>query len=171
MTIEEWVAYAKELGFSEAAPVVPADLKPNAEVRAMCAADKCHAYGKNWTCPPECGSLEECAARISAKTRGILVQSVAQLEDSFDIEGMMEAEQVPHPGRQGPCRGKGRPMPGHRRLPHLRQVRLSGEVPLPGAGLLFYGGLRPAGERCLRRCRRPLLPRPQHPCLYGLHPV
>ena len=66
MTIEEWVAYAKELGFSEAAPVVPADLKPNAEVRAMCAADKCHAYGKNWTCPPECGSLEECAARISA---------------------------------------------------------------------------------------------------------
>ena len=80
MTIEEWVAYAKELGFSEAAPVVPADLKPNAEVRAMCAADKCHAYGKNWTCPPECGSLEECAARISAKTRGILVQSVAQLE-------------------------------------------------------------------------------------------
>ena len=93
MTIEEWVAYAKELGFSEAAPVVPADLKPNAEVRAMCAADKCHAYGKNWTCPPECGSLEECAARISAKTRGILVQSVAQLEDSFDIEGMMEAEQ------------------------------------------------------------------------------
>ena len=51
MTIEEWVAYAKELGFSEAAPVVPADLKPNAEVRAMCAADKCHAYGKNWTCP------------------------------------------------------------------------------------------------------------------------
>ena len=53
MTIEEWVAYAKELGFSEAAPVVPADLKPNAEVRAMCAADKCHAYGKNWTCPPE----------------------------------------------------------------------------------------------------------------------
>ena len=93
MTIEEWVTYAKELGFAEAAPVDPAALKPNAEVRAMCAADKCHAYGKNWTCPPECGSLEICAARIGAKTKGILVQSVAQLEDSFDIEGMMEAEQ------------------------------------------------------------------------------
>ena len=77
MTIEEWVTYAKELGFAEAAPVDPAALKPNAEVRAMCAADKCHA----------------CAARIGAKTKGILVQSVAQLEDSFDIEGMMEAEQ------------------------------------------------------------------------------
>ena len=45
MTIEEWVTYAKELGFAEAAPVDPAALKPNAEVRAMCAADKCHAYG------------------------------------------------------------------------------------------------------------------------------
>ena len=92
MTIDEWVAYAKELGFSEAAPVDPAALKPNAEVRAMCAADKCHAYGKNWTCPPECGDLETCAERISSKAKGILVQSVAQLEDSFDIEGMMEAE-------------------------------------------------------------------------------
>ena len=75
MTIEEWVTYAKELGFAEAAPVDPAALKPNAEVRAMCAADKCHAYGKNWTCPPECGSLETCTARIGAKTKGILVQS------------------------------------------------------------------------------------------------
>lgn len=92
MTIEEWLAYAKELGFSEAAPVAPAALKPNAEVRAMCAADKCGAYGKNWTCPPECGDLKACAARIASKTKGILVQSVAQLEDSFDIEGMMEAE-------------------------------------------------------------------------------
>ena len=92
MTQEEWIAYARELGFTEAAPVDPAALIPQAEVRAMCAADKCHAYGKNWTCPPECGDLETCTRRIREKTWGILVQSVAQLEDSFDIEGMMDLE-------------------------------------------------------------------------------
>ena len=93
MTREEWIAYAKELGFEEAAPIDPQTLTPNAEVRAMCAADKCHAYGKNWTCPPECGDLDTCTRRIREKTWGVLVQSVAQLEDSFDIEGMMELEE------------------------------------------------------------------------------
>ena len=34
------------------------DLKP--EVRAACAENKCHSYGKNWVCPPSCGTLEEC---------------------------------------------------------------------------------------------------------------
>ena len=28
----------------------------------MCAADKCRSYGRNWCCPPHCGSLEEMAA-------------------------------------------------------------------------------------------------------------
>ena len=92
MTVEDWIAYAKELGFTEVAPIDPSALLPKAEVRAMCAADKCHAYGRNWTCPPECGDLETCTRRIREKSRGLLVQSVGQLEDSFDIEGMMELE-------------------------------------------------------------------------------
>ena len=36
------------------------ELKP--EVRQMCAADTCHKYDKRWSCPPGCGSLEECEA-------------------------------------------------------------------------------------------------------------
>ena len=92
MTMEEWIAYAKSLSFAEVAPIDPRVLEPKAAVREMCAADKCHAYGKNWTCPPECGDLETCAKRIRERTKGILVQSVGQLEDSFDIEGMMDLE-------------------------------------------------------------------------------
>ena len=30
----------------------------------MCAADKCNAYGNSWTCPPACGTIEECQARM-----------------------------------------------------------------------------------------------------------
>lgn len=92
MELEEWIGFAKSLGFTEAAALDPKALKPNPEVRAMCAADKCHAYGKNWTCPPVCGSLEECAAEIREKHFGILVQTVGQLEDAFDIETMMDTE-------------------------------------------------------------------------------
>ena len=35
-----------------AALLDPAKLEPEAFVRDMCAADRCHAYGRNWTCPP-----------------------------------------------------------------------------------------------------------------------
>ena len=92
--MNELLALAKELGFTEAAVLDPRVLEPKAEVRAMCAADKCHAYGKNWTCPPECGDLPTCTARIKACTQGILLQTVGELEDSFDVETMLETEQT-----------------------------------------------------------------------------
>lgn len=30
------------------------------EVREMCQNGNCGMYGKNWACPPGCGSLEDC---------------------------------------------------------------------------------------------------------------
>ena len=47
---------------------------------------------KNWSCPPGCGTLEECEARVRQYTHGILVQTVGNLEDSMDVETMMETE-------------------------------------------------------------------------------
>ena len=66
------------------------ELKP--EVRQMCAADTCHKYDKCWSCPPGCGSLEECEAKVRQYKYGIIVQTVGELEDVFDGEGMMETE-------------------------------------------------------------------------------
>ena len=63
------------------------ELKP--EVRQMCASDSCHKYNKCWSCPPGCGTLEECEKRVRKYKLGILVQTVGQLEDSMDGEGMM----------------------------------------------------------------------------------
>lgn len=80
-------------GFTHAAELDPATLKPMQEVRDMCAADKCHAYNRNWTCPPVCGTLEECTARMSGYRSGVLVQTVGQMEDAFDYETMMETEE------------------------------------------------------------------------------
>ena len=61
------------------------ELKP--EVRQMCAADTCHKYDKCWSCPPGCGSLEECEAKVRQYKYGIIVQTVGELEDAFDGEG------------------------------------------------------------------------------------
>lgn len=66
---------------------------PMQAVRDMCAADKCRAYGKNWTCPPACGTLEQCAARMASYERGILLQTVGHLQKSIDTRGYAQTEQ------------------------------------------------------------------------------
>lgn len=81
-------------GFTYAAVLPPGALTVREEVREMCASNKCRAYGRNWTCPPHCGTLEQCAARMSEMTSGLLVQTVGQMEDSFDVDAIMETEQM-----------------------------------------------------------------------------
>ena len=57
--MEKWIKLALEMGFTEAAPLDPATLRPLESVRAYCAEEKCGYYGKSWACPPACGSLED----------------------------------------------------------------------------------------------------------------
>lgn len=83
---------ARETGFTHTAPLDPATIELKDEVRAMCADNTCGQYAKRWSCPPGCGELADCAARIAGYRTGILVQTVGELEDSMDVEAMMEAE-------------------------------------------------------------------------------
>lgn len=85
---------AKSAGFSHMGRLEMAALHFLAEVREMCAADRCHSYGKTWVCPPACGTLEEISAQAGRFSRGILVQSTGALEDDFDLDAMQETEQL-----------------------------------------------------------------------------
>lgn len=84
-------ALAKDCGFTNVSPLDATTLEFLPEVRDMCAADKCHNYGKSWSCPPATGSLEELRDRAKGFKSGILVQTVGELEDSYDYEGIMDA--------------------------------------------------------------------------------
>ena len=88
----EWIEKALNMGFSTAVPLNVAALQPRADVRAMCAEDKCHAYGKNWTCPPHCGTLEDCAKHMSAFSLGILLQTVGATQKTVDTRAYRETE-------------------------------------------------------------------------------
>ena len=81
-----------EYGFTHVVPLDPSTIRLLPEVRDMCSANSCRRYGTNWSCPPGCGTLEECRQRVAAFREGILVQTVGELEDELDGEGMMEAE-------------------------------------------------------------------------------
>ncbi len=89
---ERAVLAAKEAGFDQAVPLECSTVEPLREVREMCASNSCRKYGKNWSCPPACGTLEECRGEIMGRSEGIVVQTVGMLEDSMDVEAMMETE-------------------------------------------------------------------------------
>ena len=83
---EKLITLGKRIGFSHVVALAPSTIEVKEEVRQMCSA--CHQYGTRWSCPPGCGTLEECRAKIAAYPYGILVQTVGELEDAFDGEGI-----------------------------------------------------------------------------------
>jgi predicted metal-binding protein len=87
--IAEAKKIAEECGFSHIGDLQVDTIKVRVEAREGCEVNKCGAYGKSWSCPPACGTLEECEERLRKYKRGLLLQSTGQLEDNFDSETMM----------------------------------------------------------------------------------
>jgi len=88
---EELEAAAKECGFTHFAELDVSTLEFQQEIRDMCNPKQCNKYNTSWSCPPACASLEEMRERVKDYTNGILVQTVGELEDSLDWDGIMEA--------------------------------------------------------------------------------
>ena len=53
--------------------------------------NNCGKYNTNWMCPPAIGAIEDGIAKVKQFHNGIIIQTITQLEDSFDFEGMQEA--------------------------------------------------------------------------------
>ncbi|MCF0121156.1 MAG: DUF2284 domain-containing protein, partial [Oscillospiraceae bacterium] len=90
--IEYLIEKAGECGFSHIGHLDVDTIEVRKEARDACAENKCQTYNKNWSCPPGCGTLEECSEKIHKFRRGIIVQTTAEV-DSFDFEGFMELGQ------------------------------------------------------------------------------
>ena len=96
---------AKDCGFETVAELDVGTLKALPEVREMCAVNTCGMYGARWSCPPGCGEIAECEAKMKKYSLGILVQTVGDIEDSLDFEGIMEVKEM-HDARYKECVGK-----------------------------------------------------------------
>ncbi len=89
--LKSLVKIATEYGAVDAA-IVKVDAIPfRREFRAACEQNTCGKYGRCWMCPPDVGDIDELIARAKSYHYALVFQSVGQLEDSFDIEGMEEA--------------------------------------------------------------------------------
>lgn len=92
MPVTPWLEKAKAMGFDVAVPLDPRTLEAREDVRAMCAADKCGAYNRNWTCPPAVGTVGECQARMERYRSGILLQTVGKMSKPIDSRCYRQTE-------------------------------------------------------------------------------
>ncbi len=75
------------------AGVVTTDKIPFDEnLRSYCEVNHCGNYGKNYACPPSVGEGKKLIAKAKKYKKALVFQTVTQIEDSFDLEGMKEAE-------------------------------------------------------------------------------
>jgi len=81
---------AKTCGFTHYSQLDVSTLEFLQEIRDMCNPEQCRNYNKSWSCPPACAPLDEIRERVKGYTNGIIVQTVGDLEDSLDWDGIME---------------------------------------------------------------------------------
>ncbi len=74
---------------AEILPVSGIPFEPS--LLSLCAENRCGNYNKCWTCPPLNGKIEELIAAAKKHKSAYVFQKIYKIEDSFDIEGMFEA--------------------------------------------------------------------------------
>jgi len=96
MNITEWEQIEKKIcslaGVNTAEARV-SDLVFDKGFRKLCEDNACGNFGKNYTCPPLCGKIDDMMAQVQAYDRILVYQNIFPLEDSYDYEGMMEGKE------------------------------------------------------------------------------
>ena len=88
---------AIELGAHKASVISAGEITLDRAFRDMCASNACGVYGKCYMCPPDVGDIDELMAEVANYDYALVYQTVSELEDSFDFEGMVEAKKRTYP--------------------------------------------------------------------------
>lgn len=91
MDFEQLPGIICELGADRAGLVRVDEIAFEPSFRQLCESNSCGMYGKSWMCPPHVGSVDALIAQAKQYHMAVVYQTVDQLEDSFDIEGMLAA--------------------------------------------------------------------------------
>lgn len=86
-----------KLGAFKAGVIEAKDISLDVAFRHMCASNACGMYGKCYMCPPDVGDIGELMQRVGGYRYALVYQTVSELEDSFDFEGMVAAKKRTYP--------------------------------------------------------------------------
>ena len=88
---DEMITLALSLGAYKASVIPVTEVETDPSFRDLCASNVCGNYGRNWMCPPDAGDIHDLIDRLRTYNYMLVYQTVSELEDSYDFEGMMDA--------------------------------------------------------------------------------
>ena len=89
---EALASEALSLGAYRASVISTQDISTDRAFREMCEKNSCGVYGKCYMCPPDVGDIDALMSEIKNYDYALVYQTVTELEDSFDFEGMAAAK-------------------------------------------------------------------------------
>ena len=97
MLFDNLVSAALAGGAYKANVIEAGKIQTDRVFRDICESNSCGMYGKCWMCPPDIGEIDELMAQIGSYDYALVYQTVTELEDSYDFEGMIEAKKSTYP--------------------------------------------------------------------------
>ena len=85
-----WLDAALQSGATKAAVINNEQIITDASFYDICEHGHCGSFGLCYACPPDIGPVEENMKLIRTFRYGLLYQTIGQIEDSYDFEGMAE---------------------------------------------------------------------------------
>lgn len=84
MTEEKMKEMALENGFTYAEWMDVKDLQFDGSLRKYCEENLCGNYGRNYACPPDCGTTKQMEEKVRKYKRALVLETVQQIEDLMD---------------------------------------------------------------------------------------
>jgi len=89
--MEKLIAKMKEMGIFKVSIIDVSVIETDSGFRTLCEQNSCGKYGRCHTCPPGVGEYEVLSKSLRNYKHALVYQTVSELEDSYDFEGMMDA--------------------------------------------------------------------------------
>jgi predicted metal-binding protein len=89
---QDLIALSLASGATHAAILAPYAIPFVPELRQACEQNQCGRYATCWVGPPAIGAVADLIDEVRAYDLALVIQTVGQLEDSFDYEGMVAAK-------------------------------------------------------------------------------
>lgn len=91
MDHQSFIDIALDAGATKACLISADSVVLHASFRDICKSNGCGMYNRCWMCPPDIGEIETLMAEVRKYEHGLLYQTISNIEDSYDIEGMQDA--------------------------------------------------------------------------------
>lgn len=93
MTDMEFLKLAEEAGFS-AALISTSEIVVNPEFRPYCEENRCGKYNANYSCPPDCGSVEEVQERLASGKRALALQTIWEIGSYENKQAIQDSKKA-----------------------------------------------------------------------------